>query len=153
MKLHQNPQKIHSVSHAKPGGSQEQRRMLLPQFLPSLACTNLSRHSLHKSLVGGKAWGTNRAQRTFCSLAAPHAPPHNTLSYLASSKLNIFKFSNKFYWVLHYLALMLRKLHVSYRPFLGCCHKALPKVKDGFAFALRAQNMQLCLESAQWSLC
>lgn len=144
MKLHQNPEKMHSGSHTKPGGSQDQRGMLLPQFLPSFACTNLSHHSLHKSGVGGKACGTSRAQRTFCSLAAPPAPPGNMLSYLASSKLNIFIFSNKFYWVLHYLALTFRKLRVSYRPFLGRHHKALPKVKDDFAFAPRAQNMQLC---------
>lgn len=112
MKLDQNPEEIHWGSHAKPWGEPRAEGDAPAPVFTSLACTNLPHHSLHKSLMGGKTWGTSRAQRTFCRLAAPHAPPHNTLGYLVSNKLNIFKFSNKFYWVLHYLALMLRKLCV-----------------------------------------
>ena len=63
------------------------------------ARTNLPHHSPHKSSVGGKAWGTSRVRRTFCSLAAPPASLPNVLSYLASSRLNIFMFSKKFYWI------------------------------------------------------
>lgn len=76
------------------------------------------------------------------------------LSYLASSELNIFMFSNKFYWgfVLLDLNEMIRKLCMSYQPFLGCHHKALPKVNDGFVSTPKAQNVPPCLGSAQCSL-
>lgn len=60
------------------------------------AHTNLPHHSPQKSGVGRMESGTNRVQKTFCSLAAPPASPPIVLSYLASSELNIFMFSNKF---------------------------------------------------------
>lgn len=90
--------------------------------------------SLHKSGVGGNVWGTSRAQRTFCSSAAPCASPPNVLSYLASSELNIFMSAASFYWVFVLPPSMIAKLHVSSQPCLGCCHQALPKVTDGFTF-------------------
>lgn len=53
---------------------------------------------------------------------------------------------------LHYLNLIIGKLFVSYPPFLVHHQQVLSKVKDTFAFVPRAQNMQLCLGSAQCSL-
>lgn len=98
------------------------------------ACTNLPHHSLHKSGVGGNAWGTSRAQSTFCSLAAPRASPPNVLICLASSELNIFTSAAGFYGVFVLPPFMIVKLCGSSQPSLGCRHQELSKVKDGFVF-------------------
>lgn len=136
MKLHQNMEKIHSESWTKLWGNGAEGDAPVPVFtLP--ACTNLPHHSLHKSGVGGNVWGTSRAQRTFCSSAAPSASPPNVLSYLASSELNIVMSAASFYWVFVLPLCMTAKLYVSSQPCLGCCHQALPEVTDGFAFCSR----------------
>lgn len=101
------------------------------------ACTKLPHQSLHKSGVGGNAWGTSRAQRTFCSLAAPCASPPNVLSYLASSELHIFMSAACFYWVFVVPPFMTGKLCVSSQLFRGCRHQALPEVTDGFALCCK----------------
>jgi len=104
------------------------------------ARTNLPHHSPHKSGMGGKAWGTSRVQRTFCSLAAPPASPPKVLSYLVSGEQTSSCLATSFTAFLRYLILMIGKLHVSYQPLLGHHHKAVPKMKDDFVFVPRVQK-------------
>lgn len=135
MKFHQNMEKIHSGSSTKLWGNWKQKGMLLLQSLPSLpaqtchirGCTNL---------VWEGTWGTSRAQRTFCSLAAPCASHPNVLSYLARVSYASSCQQQAFTGFLWYLPSWLEAPCV-FTTFLGCHHQALPEVTDGFAFCCK----------------
>lgn len=149
MKFHQNMEKIYSGSSTKLWGNWKQKGMLLLQSLPSLpaqtchitGCTNL---------VWEGTWGTSRAQRTFCSLAAPCASHPNVLSYLARVSYASSCQQQAFTGFLWYLPSWLEAPCV-FTTFLGCHHS--PRWQMVLLSAARAQNLQPCLGSAWCSLC
>lgn len=142
MKLHQNMEKMHSGSWTKALGKLEAEGDAPVPVFTLHACTKLPHHILHKSSVGGNAWGTIRAQRTFCSLAAPCASPPNVLSYLASSELNIFMSAASFYWVFVVIPFTTGNFLCLHNLSLVAVTRHFPRLQMILLSAARAQNMQ-----------